>query len=280
MNNVLYIDKPIGITSFDVCFKLRKILNTKKIGHTGTLDPNASGVMIVLFDKATKTNQFLIADRKKYLASIKLGIQTDSLDIDGNIIKEEDFILPEKEEITNVLNTFLGKSIQEVPITSAKKVKGKKLYEYQRKNIDVELPKIEIEVYSIELVEIYNDGFSFIVEVSSGTYIRSLARDILTKMNLIGTLQSLRRISINDVDINMCDKLEDVLNGNYTTHSILELLKNRYPIYEYEDIDVIKNGRRIKIDSNENEILIVSDNEALAIYKKDKDDYYILRGLW
>ena len=137
MGNVLYVNKPKNMTSFDVCFKLRKVLGTKKIGHTGTLDPNATGVMIVLYNNATKANQFLVTDSKEYITTVKLGIETDTLDIDGNIINQSSVQMPSKEELISCLNSFLGKSLQQVPISSAVKVDGKKLLEYQRQNIDV-----------------------------------------------------------------------------------------------------------------------------------------------
>ena len=125
MGNILYVDKPKGMTSFDVCYRLRKILGTKKIGHTGTLDPNATGVMIVLFDKATKANQFLVSDNKEYECRVLLGIETDTLDIDGNITVKKDFIVPDKRVIEETLDSFLGESMQEVPLTSA--VRWKKI---------------------------------------------------------------------------------------------------------------------------------------------------------
>ena len=108
MGNILFIDKPKGITSFDVCYRLRRVLGTKKIGHTGTLDPNATGVMIVLFDKATKANQFLVSDSKEYICEVKFGIETDTLDIDGNIINRQDFIMPDSKTISDVLLSFKG----------------------------------------------------------------------------------------------------------------------------------------------------------------------------
>ena len=171
------LNKPSGISSFDVCFKLRKVLNTKRIGHTGTLDPNATGVMIILFNEATKGVQFLVSDTKVYKTRVLFGIETDTLDITGNVIKNDSNI-PNEEEIKKVLNSFKGQSKQVVPITSAKKINGKKLYQYQLEGKDVELPVIDINIYDIELNEIYEDGFFFTCKVSSGTYIRSLVRDI------------------------------------------------------------------------------------------------------
>ena len=280
MNNVLYVNKPRGMTSFDVCFKLRKVLNTKKIGHTGTLDPMAEGVMVVLYDNATKANQFLVSHNKKYHAHVILGVETDTLDITGNIINRCDFILPEKERIIEVLNSFKGRSLQEVPITSAVKVDGKRLYQYQRENIDVKLPIREIEVLSIELDSIYKNGFSFICEVSSGTYIRALVRDILSILDLKGCLSALKRTSLGDVKIEECDNLNDILDGKYHTHSLYEIMSRQFKTIEYPKIEDIKNGKRIKLDIDDDEVLIVEGREVVAIYKKGKDDYRCLRGLW
>lgn len=280
VNNVLFVDKPKGMTSFDVCFKLRKILKTKKIGHTGTLDPLATGVMVVLFDNATKANQFLVSDRKTYETRVMLGISTDTLDTDGNIIEKRDFILPSEQLLKEVLESFKGISMQEVPLTSAVKVDGKRLYQYQLKNIPVEVPTREIEVYDIELNRIFDNGFVFTSTVSSGTYIRALVRDILRKLDLIGCVSYLRRLAIDDITIDECDSLDDILNGRGRYHDIYELLSKRYPVVEYEKIDDIKNGKKIKIDHTEDMILIAHENEALAIYQKDNDQYKSVRGLW
>ena len=280
MGNVLYIDKPKGITSFDVCYKLRKVLGTRKIGHTGTLDPNATGVMIVLFDKATKANQFLTTDNKEYECRVMLGIETDTLDIDGNIVLKKGYDIPSEEKISETLKSFLGESLQEVPKTSAVSVDGKRLYQYQRENIEVELPKRLITVYEIGLLDMYEDGFSFKAKVSSGTYIRSLARDICYRLETIGTVSELRRTRVDEVDLSMCDTLEEIINGNYHTHDLFELLAKRYETIEYDPLQDIYNGKKIKLDCSSDKVVIAKGNEALAIYEKDKDIYRSLRGLW
>ena len=280
MGNVLYIDKPKGITSFDVCYKLRKVLGTRKIGHTGTLDPNATGVMIVLFDKATKANQFLTTGNKEYECRVMLGIETDTLDIDGNIVLKKGFDIPSEEKINETLKSFLGESLQEVPKTSAVSVDGKRLYQYQRENIEVELPKRLITVYEIGLLDMYEDGFSFKAKVSSGTYIRSLARDICYRLETIGTASELRRTRVDEVDLSMCDTLEEIIKGNYHTHDLFELLAKRYETIEYDPLQDIYNGKKIRLDCSSDKVVIAKGNEALAIYEKDKDIYRSLRGLW
>ncbi|MDO4940241.1 MAG: tRNA pseudouridine(55) synthase TruB [Erysipelotrichaceae bacterium] len=279
MSYALYINKPKGITSFDVCYKLRRVLNSKKIGHTGTLDPNATGVMIVLYNSSTKANQFLVSDSKEYICRVKLGIETDTLDIDGKIINKEDCKSPNKDVLVNTLNSFVGKQSQIVPITSAVKVNGKKLYEYQRNNIQVDLPCKDIEVHNIELIDMDEYSFTFKTKVSSGTYIRALARDILIKLNLIGTVEELTRTMIDDISVDECDDFNDVLEGNYHNHDLLDIMSRRYVTYDYEKINDVINGKRIKLEINADKVVIVHDNVLYAIYQKDGDMYKCLRGL-
>ena len=171
------------MTSFDICFRLRKVLGTRKIGHTGTLDPNATGLMIVLSDKDTKANQFLVSDSKEYIAECLIGCSTDTLDIDGSIIEEKEETMPDRNDIDNALKSFLGDSMQLPPMTSAIKVDGKKLYEYQREGKTVELEPRPVNVSEIELLNVNERTFSFRCKVSSGTYIRVLLQDILKKLN-------------------------------------------------------------------------------------------------
>ena len=280
MAEVLYVNKPSGISSFDVCFKLRKVLHTKKIGHTGTLDPNATGVMIVLFDKSTKANQFLVTDRKEYETRVLLGKETDTLDIDGKVIGEYKYEVPDENTLKKALNAFKGRSVQEVPITSAVSVDGKRLYQYQKEGKEVELPKREIEVFSIELLNIYEDGFSFLSRVSSGTYIRALVRDILSSLNLHGTVLSLKRTAVDDVRIEDCDELNDILEGNYHLHDLYDLLSKRYEVFEDFDEKDVLNGKKLVIESDHPRLLMAKNHEALAIYEKDGDLYRSLRGLW
>ena len=280
MGNVLYVDKPKGISSFDVCYRLRRVLGTKKIGHTGTLDPNATGVMIVLFDKATKANQFLVSDSKEYIAQVKIGTETDTLDIDGNIIGTYDESMPDETSLKRALNAFLGESLQEVPITSAVSVDGKRLYQYQRENKEVQLPQRTIIVHEIELTEYKKDHFAFRASVSSGTYIRALARDLLKSLGIHGTLSELRRTKVDAVDVSDCDSLESILKGDYRAHDLYDLLASRYDVVEDFDEKDVLNGKRIVIREKEDRILLAKDHQALAIYERDGDAYKCVRGLW
>lgn len=279
MGNVILVDKAKGMTSFDVCFKLRKIFNTKRIGHTGTLDPNATGLMMVLIDKATKINQFVVSLKKEYIGTVQIGIKTDSEDIDGKIILEKEEVMPNKDAIEKILKTFIGKSSQVPPMTSAIKVNGKKLYEYQRNNEEVEVKPRDIEVYELELLELNDKKFTFRVLVSSGTYIRTLAQDILNKLDIIGTLSDLRRTAIDDFKVEDAYTLDEINEGKYESLDTYDVLRKYYYVYEVaNEFDVI-NGKPLKLNLNEDKILCVKDKKVLAIYKKDNNIYRCVRGL-
>lgn len=280
MENVLFVNKPKGVSSFDICFKLRKVLGTKKIGHTGTLDPNATGVMIILYNNATKANQFLVSDKKEYRTRVIYGIETDTLDLDGNIVKQNAYVCPSIIILNEVLNSFLGKSKQEVPITSAVSVNGKRLYQYQLEGKEVELPIRDIEVFSIHLDKTFEDGFEFTCEVSSGTYIRALVRDIMKKLGMIGTVKDLCRTKIDDINIEDCDNLEDILNGHFKKHDLYEVISKRYPVIDVKNYDDVKNGKRLNIITKYDKVAITSNFELLAIYSRDGDDFKCVRGLW
>lgn len=195
----MIINKPKQYTSNDVVNKVKKILNTK-VGHTGTLDPNATGVLPLLLGKGTKFSKYLINHDKKYIATVKLGIKTSTADVEGDVIDERvvDKNVFSNERIECVLDTFLGKQQQTPPIYSAIKVDGKKLYEYARSDKKVEIPVRDIEIYNIKLLNtIPSDNvFVFEVECSKGTYIRSLCEDIAEKLGTVGYMKELERVVV------------------------------------------------------------------------------------
>lgn len=196
MNGVIVINKPKGYTSHDIVNVVRKKLNTKKVGHTGTLDPDATGVLPILIGTATKISKYLIEHKKTYIATVKLGYKTDTGDASGKIIKEDKhFQKIDKKNIENALNTFLGKREQVPPMYSAIKVNGKKLYEYAREGKKVEVKPREIEIYDICLEEYSNnDEISFKVNCSKGTYIRTLCENVAEKL---GTIRIYERFTEN-----------------------------------------------------------------------------------
>ena len=274
MNGILIIDKPKGITSRDVVNNVIKIFNTKKVGHTGTLDPLATGVLVVCVGKATKLVDELTSTEKEYIASVTLGIKTDTLDSMGSILFSED-VMKTKEEIINVLNSFICSYEQEVPIYSAVKINGKKLYEYAREGIDIELPKRKVEIKEIELLDDieYKDNktiFKFRCVVSKGTYIRSLINDIANRLDTIGIMTNLRRTRQGNFKIEESVKLENLTINNLK--SIIDTL----PYKKVEITDDIRkkvlNGALVDNIYNEDAILFTLNNEAVALYKISNDE--------
>ena len=194
MDGIILINKEKGMTSRDVVNKICKILNTSKVGHTGTLDPIATGLMIICVGEGLKLVELLTGLNKEYIAKVKLGIKTDTYDITGKVLEKKDVILNENDLI-NCLNSFKGEYHQTVPIYSSVKVNGKKLYEYARNNMKVDLPKHLVKINSIDLLDYNQESFTFRVSVSSGTYIRSLINDIGKKLGIPMTMEELKRTS-------------------------------------------------------------------------------------
>ncbi len=272
MNGILLVNKPIGFTSRDVVNKLTKILKTKKIGHTGTLDPIATGVLVVCVGNTTKLCELLTSEYKEYEATIKLGIKTDTLDTTGTIIEKKEFNIDENQ-IKEVLNSFLGESIQTTPIYSAVRVNGKKLYEYAREGKEVELPKREINITNIELISYSNDEIIFKTTVSKGTYIRALIDDICTKLNTVGAMSSLIRTKQGIFNIEDSYTLEEIESGNEKILPIEEALTTIENIdITEEQYNKIKNGAIINKEFKEDIACLKYENKIVAIYKTYEKD--------
>lgn len=289
MDGIFLIDKDKGCTSRDVVNEIIKKVETKKVGHTGTLDPLATGVLVVCVGKATKLVDMLTSEEKEYIAEITLGIETDCLDITGNILKEEQVNIT-KEEIIKVLNNFKGEYDQEVPAYSAIKINGKKLYEYAREGIDIELPKRNVSIKEIELVsdiKYENNRIIFSIKclVSKGTYIRSLVRDIAHKLNTIGVMSELRRTKLGKFSINDCKLIDELKINNML--NVSEVLTDYTNIKVDESLKKdILNGKIIdNIYGSEKIVFLDEENKVLAIYKKyEKDNnkikpYIVLGGI-
>lgn len=271
MNKLLIVNKEKNLTSRDVVNELTKIFNTKKIGHTGTLDPIATGVLVCLFGKYTKLVDLLTSLDKEYIAEIKLGIKTDTGDITGNIIENKSFNITEGS-IIKVFEEFPKKYEQIVPKYSAVKINGKKLYEYARNNIEIELPKREVSIYSLELIRFDKDIIKFKAHVSKGTYIRSLIEDICEKLGTVGTMNNLIRTKQGNFDIKDSFTLDDIKNGNFKFQNIHEFLK--YPSIEINDelIKTIKNGGRIRnIYNIQDKVIFTYQGENIAIYETNNE---------
>lgn len=277
MNGILIINKEKGYTSRDVVNIIGKKFNTRKVGHTGTLDPAATGVLVVCLGKALKICELLTSNDKEYIAGITLGIETDTLDMDGKILSTET-VDTSKDKIYEVVNSFNGKYMQEVPKYSAVKVNGKKLYEYAREGIDVILPKKEVNIKKIEVISDinYHDGlvsFKIKCTVSKGTYIRSLVRDIGMTLGVKAVMDSLERTRQGIFNIEDAYLLDDILKDNFKLISILEALDNiPRMIVNEEEAFKIKNGRTIDsfVDSDIKLIMDIHGN-LLALYKNSGD---------
>lgn len=275
MDGIVLINKEEGLTSRDVVNKIVKKLNLKKVGHAGTLDPIAKGLLVIGIGKGTKILDLLTMNTKEYIATSKIGIETDTLDISGNILnKTNDFYL-KREELINTLNSFIGSYYQEVPKYSAVKINGKKLYEYARNDLNVDLPKRLITIYKIELLEFNKNEFTFKVLASKGTYIRSLIRDIGIKLNLPMTMKELIRTKSGK--FNLSDSYE--ISDDFKIIPIFEALD--YPVIKITDENLlkkIKNGNKIKLDCSYDTITLIDNlNNTLAIYKKEKLEYQAIK---
>jgi tRNA pseudouridine55 synthase len=276
-NGILMVNKPSGITSRDVVNIVGKTLNTKKVGHTGTLDPMATGVLVLCLGNALKVCELITANDKEYIAKVILGIETETLDTTSPIINTKKTNIT-KEEIEKVLNSFKGSYLQEVPKYSAVKINGKKLYEYAREGKEIELPKKMVTIYDIQLISdttYYNDTTSFYIKttVSKGTYIRSLIRDIGYKLNTYGCMDSLERTRQGIFNIDNSYTLEEIKNNNYKLLSIEKSLPN-IPLVEVDNKTLfkIRNGVKLKKFFTGDMAIIKDKNKVVAIYKNDLNE--------
>ena len=263
MNVILRINKDISISSFGICSKVKKKLGIKKVGHSGTLDPNASGVMTILVGEGTKLSKVLVEHNKEYKACLKLGIKTQTADSEGKIIEEQQYSLSDKiDEIEACFRSFVGKLKQIPPMYSAIKVDGKKLYEYARKGKEVERKEREVEIFSICIDEIRKEDneIDFTVSCSKGTYIRTLCEQIAEKLGTVGYMKSLIRTKVNDYTI------EDSMTVEEMDSLTIEELEKRIITIE----EVFKDKE--KIDMTEKGIELLK-NGVMLTYKL-KDDYY------
>lgn len=274
MNGILAIYKEKGYTSRDVVNILTRELGTKKIGHTGTLDPLATGVLVVCIGQSLKLVELLTNHDKEYIAKIKLGIETDTLDITGSIIKEENTIKYSKEEVEAALKNFIGKIKQQVPKYAAIKVNGKKLYEYARNNEEVELPIRDIEIYDLKLVsDVINNEFYIKCHVSKGTYIRSLIRDIGYELGTVATMTELERTKLGNFTLEDTYTIDDIRSNMYSMFNIEEVLDLPKVIVDDNLEKKIRNGQVLdKFFDNDMAMIMNKDNDLLAIYQTNENN--------
>ena len=272
MDGVVIINKPKGMTSQNVVSKVKRILNEKKVGHAGTLDPNATGVLPILVGKATKISKYLIEHDKSYEAIIKLGEKSSTGDIEGDIVEKKEIKLDKytSEDIQNILNMFLGKTKQIPPMYSAIKVNGKKLYEYAREGKEVELKEREIEIFNIQLknVDYENQEISYIVDCSKGTYIRTLCEDIAKKLNTIGYMKELTRLRVDKFNISNAITLEELEekknNSNFEDIIPIESLFSDKPkiILTNKKENLFLNGVKLTFNNEDGTYLIYNEKKS------------------
>jgi tRNA pseudouridine55 synthase len=261
MNGILVIDKPEGWTSHDVVAKCRKILKTRRIGHTGTLDPFATGVLVLLVGKATRLAQFLSKNEKEYIAEVSFGFETETGDKTGKIKENTrctDFRI-KKERIRETLNAFLGEIEQIPPMFSAKKVQGKKLYEFARKQIEIERKPVKIKIYGIDLLKIEEKSITLRIVCSSGTYVRTFAEDIGKKLGVGAHLSALRRMRVGKFDLSKAvtpEKLEEICRQSKLNDFLFPMneIPLEFPklILDKSNVDRVKNGASLRIETHKN----------------------------
>ena len=282
----LFIDKQVDWTSRDICNKASHLLGIKKVGHSGTLDPFATGLLILAFGNASKAIPYLEELDKTYIAELSLGKKTNTADLTGDVIKEASYKHVTKKLVKETLASFIGKQSQVPPMTSAIHVNGQKLYELAHKGIEVERKAREIEVFEINLISFEGNKIIFSARVSKGTYLRTLGEDIAERMKTVGHLTALRRVKIHNYSVSNAKTIDQI--NEYSLISIEEILKQVMDEVFVDDTKTakIKNG----VSFNKNELPPVeSDNvliadaktrSALAIYHFVGEKFVCLRGLW
>ena len=280
MQGLLVINKPKGITSFGVIARLRKILGEKRIGHTGTLDPLACGVLVCLIGRPCVLSDYIMGSGKTYVAKLKFGIKTDSYDITGEVIKSSEKKVT-KEEFLDVVNSFVGESMQLPPMFSAKKINGQKLYDLARKGEEVERKPSKINIEKIEVLNFYDDEAEIEVTCSKGTYIRSLIDDIGEKLGSFATMTELIRTENGGFGIEQSVNLDDLTSKN----AFEFLLTAEQAVLNYNAVKVTEkqairfyNGGELDIaringfDAHENEILRVKYQDKFVGLGKRKEN--------
>ncbi len=259
MNGILIVNKPKNFTSHDVVAKVKTIYKVK-VGHTGTLDPMATGVLPLLLGKGTKLSEYLINHNKIYEAIIKLGEKTDTLDSEGKVIETKEVNLENLriENVKEILQSMVGKQKQTPPMYSAIKINGKKLYEYARNGQQVEIPQREIEIYSIELIEINENlkTVSFRVHCSKGTYIRTLCEEIAKRLQTVGYMKELNRVKVGSFDISEAITLQELEenknNTEYLNKHIITIpyFFKDYPIIHLTEQEIKELLNGVKLQKN------------------------------
>lgn len=280
MNGILNVLKPTNMTSHDVVNYIRKTLNCKKVGHSGTLDPNASGVLLICLGKTTKMSEYIMNGDKEYVCELILGSSTDTQDMYGQILNEKDFIF-DVSEIEKVVNSFKGIQYQKPPMYSALKYKGKKLYEYARKNITIDKPARQIEIKDIKILKCKNNKLLLKICCSKGTYIRTICNDIGLKLNTYGHMGILIRTKNKSLCINESLTLQQIAYL-HKVNKIKDYIISIDKVIKLEKIYIPKeyysklvNGNEVFAKTsiiNTEPFYIICDDKLIGIGKKISDN--------
>ena len=271
MNEILLVNKKSGVTSRDVVNDLVHIFHTKKIGHTGTLDPLATGILICLIGKYTKLGNDITCTYKEYEAEMKLGIITDTYDIEGKVLERNKVDISE-DTIRDTIMSFKREYLQEVPIYSSVKINGRKLYDYARSGDKVILPSREVDIKELEILSINGNIIKFRCLVSKGTYIRSLINDIGIFLECGAIMTKLTRTKQGRFDVKCAYTIDEIREGKYSftkLEDVIDLVKVDCTDDMYKQV---KNGIRIVYDTNLDYILFKHNNLEVSLYKRVNDD--------
>ena len=266
MDGIIIINKPKNYTSHDIVRKAKKLLN-EKVGHTGTLDPNATGVLPLLIGKGTLLSKYLIEHDKIYEAVLKLGEKTDTADGEGKVLESQNVeqSILKKENIERIFNNLEGKQEQIPPMYSAIKLNGKKLYEYARKGIEVEVKPRTIEIYKLELIKIEDMEIIFRVSCSKGTYIRNLCEKIAEELGTIGYMKELKRIQVGEFNIKDSITIEELENQEIVSNKFITIEKY---FSNYENI--VLNERKFQLFLNGVQLTYELKDGIYKIYKENE----------
>ena len=279
MDGIILVKKPKGMTSFTCVSQVKRRVNERKAGHSGTLDPNAEGFMIIALGKCTKYLPYCVSNHKHYQATFALGKRYDTQDVWGEAVEEKTPSMHSQEELDNLCRSFTGVIQQVPPMYSALKKDGKKLYEYARQGIEVERKAREVEVSSLSVKKLDENLYAMDAVVSSGTYIRTLIEDYCKAMGELGYMTSLNRCGIEHLTLEDAIAIEDV-NENSGIDPF-KVFDPSWPVLECDRVEDIKNGKKLKLNTDEKRVILVHGCEILAAYEK-KDDglYHSVRGLF
>lgn len=277
MDGILCVYKPQNMTSFDVVARVRRILNAK-VGHAGTLDPMATGILVLAINKATKALNYIGTEQKTYIAKLQLGTHTHTGDIWGDVIDTQSVPELTTDQVNSVLKSFLGTMTQRVPKVSAKKIDGRRSYDYVLKGDEVEQLYTEVTISDISLISFESGVIEFSATVSNGTYIRTLCEDIAEKLGTVGTMSSLERTVVGIYTLSDAIKLEDI-----TMETALDDVKTSIVLPKIVDESLsvlISHGKRIELDTP-HDLVLLDGGDYFAVYERELESRFkSVRGLW